>query len=230
MNDFDGLLASDFGFKPQGKAAPMAASKGSSNISTTGSLNFDLGSRGASRSTGTSNSFSGNFMDDGDLLFKSSSGNQRNHDAGDLGDLFGGSSRYTSKSESRGADASFNLDSMFPGSTDFGPKSPNSPVYDKPVYDDDIFEGVPGLKNSSNVRFDDVFASVSSAPEASGSSPFDDLLGGFGKSERESKSSSGKRSGKDDKDVQDFDDLIPGFGGTDLPSGRYGNDVILQLL
>lgn len=226
MNDFDGLLATDFGFKRQGKAAPMAASKGSSNLATSSSLNFDLGSRGASRSTGSSNSFGGNFMADGDFLFKSS-GNQKNQDTGGFGDLFGGSARPTSKSESRGADASFNLDSMFPGSSDFGSKSPNSPVYDKPVYDDDIFEGVPGLKTSSKVKFDDVFASVSSAPEVSGSA-FDDLLGGFGKSERESKSSGEKRSGKDDKDIQDFDDLIPGFGGSGLSSERYGNNVIFQ--
>ncbi|KAF7840144.1 auxilin-related protein 2-like [Senna tora] len=224
MNDFDGLLAADFGFKPQGKAAPMAASKGSSNVTTSSSLNFDLGSRGASRSTATSNSFGGNFMDDGDSLFKSS-GNQRNQDIGGFGDLFGGTARNTSKSESRAADSSFNLDSMFPGSSDFGPKSPNSPVYDKPVYDDDIFDGVPGLKSSSKVKYEDVFASASSAPEASGSSSFDDLLGGFGNSERESKSAGGKRSEKDDKGIRDFDDLIPGFGGSGLAGERPARDT-----
>ncbi|KAF7834122.1 auxilin-related protein 2-like [Senna tora] len=115
MNDFDGLLAADFGFKPQGKSAPMAASKGSPNITLT-----------TSRSARNSSSVN----------------------------LFGGSARFPSKSESLRADSSFNLDSMFHGS-----KSMNAPVYDKPVYDDD--EGSGGA--------------------------FDDLLGGFGKTERESK-------------------------------------------
>ena len=64
MNDFDGLLATDFGFKAQGKSAPMAASKGSSNFATSSSRNFDLESRGTSRSTLSSNSYGGNFSDD----------------------------------------------------------------------------------------------------------------------------------------------------------------------
>lgn len=46
MNDFDGLLGSEFGLKPQGKSAPMA----SSNSKGMGSSNFDLGSR-SSRSS-----------------------------------------------------------------------------------------------------------------------------------------------------------------------------------
>ncbi|KAI4336460.1 hypothetical protein L6164_014984 [Bauhinia variegata] len=200
----------------------MAASKGSSNFTNSSSLNFDLGSRGATQSARSSNSFSGNFMDDGDSLFRSSS-THKSQDTGDFGDLFGGSARYTSKSESRGADSPFNLDSMFPGSNDLGSKSMNAPVYDKPVYDDDIFDGVPGLKSSSKVKFDDVFTSVSSVPEGSGGA-FDDLLGGFGKAERDSKSSGGKRSEKDDKGVSDFDDLIPGFGGGVQPSDRPASD------
>ncbi|KAI9124768.1 hypothetical protein K1719_004095 [Acacia pycnantha] len=83
MNDLDGLLAAVFGFKQQGKGAPMAASKGSSNA--TNSI-WDLAK----------------------------------NDTGGFDDLLGSSARYPSKSESRGADASFNLDSMYPGSGDFG--------------------------------------------------------------------------------------------------------------
>lgn len=103
---------------------------------------------------------------------------------------------------------------------------PPPPVYDKPVYDDDIFDGVPGLKSSSaKAKYDDVFASVaaSSALSPKGSDAFDDLLGGFGKVERESKSSSVnfKRSEREDKGVPAFDDLIPGFGGTSARSERY---------
>ncbi|KAI9114311.1 hypothetical protein K1719_014539 [Acacia pycnantha] len=217
MNDLDGLLAADFGFKQQGKGAPMAASKGSSNATNSRSLNFDLGSRGASRSTGSFNSFGGSFMDDGDSPFKSS-GNQKN-DTGGFDDLLGSSARYPSKSESRGADASFNLDSMYPGSGDFGSKSVNPPVYDKPVYDDDIFDGVPGLKSSTKANYDDVFASVSSAPEVS-SSAFDDLLGGFGKSGHDE-----KRSEKVQNDNLDFDGLIPGFEGSGTHSERPTPDT-----
>ncbi|KAJ7957058.1 Auxilin-related protein 1 [Quillaja saponaria] len=220
MNDFDGILATDFGFKPQGKSAPMAASKGSSNINAGGSLNFDPEPRGASRSTLNSNSFSGSFMDDGNSSLFGSSGSQKNHDAGGLGDLFGGSARYTSKSESRGGDASFNFDSMFSGSNDLGAKSTDSPpVYDKPVYDDDIFDGVPGIKSSTKIKYDDVFASVSSAPGGSDAA-FDDLLAGFGKAEHEAKSSSRKRSEKGEKGVSGFDDLLPGFGRSSSPSDR----------
>ncbi|XP_061356204.1 auxilin-related protein 2-like [Gastrolobium bilobum] len=188
MNDFDGLLATDFGLKPQGKSAPMAASKGSSN-----SLNFDLGSR----STRSSNSFTAD------------SANQKNpnQNAGGFDDLFGGSV----KSENRGLDAPFDLDSMYRGSSDFGSKSVNLPVYDKPVYDDDIFDGVPGLKSSSKVTYDGVFASGGSSGGA-----FDDLLGGFGKS---------KRSEKDEKVATDFDDLIPGFGSAKPSSDRPTPDI-----
>ncbi|XP_054805058.1 auxilin-related protein 2-like [Prosopis cineraria] len=218
MNDLDGLLAADFGFKPQGKAAPMAASKGSSNATSSRSLNFDLGSRGASRSTGSFDSFGGNFMDDGDSPFKSS-GNQKNQDSSGVDDLLGSSARYPSKSESSRANASFNLDSMYPVSSDFGSKSMNPPVYDQPVYDDDIFDGVPGLKSSSKAKYDDVFASVSSAPGVS-SSALDDLLGGFGKSGHDE-----KKSEKDDNDNQDFDGLIPGFGGSGIHSERPAPDI-----
>ncbi|KAF2284711.1 hypothetical protein GH714_029480 [Hevea brasiliensis] len=43
MDDFPGLLAQDFGFKPQGKSAPMASSR-NSNTNTFSSVNFGLGS------------------------------------------------------------------------------------------------------------------------------------------------------------------------------------------
>ncbi|XP_047147951.1 auxilin-related protein 2-like [Vigna umbellata] len=171
MNDFDGLLTSDFGFKPQGKSAPMAAPKASSNNSS--SLNFDLGSRSAR----ASNSLAG-------------------HDsvnAASFDDLFSGGGK---------SDASYDFDSVFRGSADFRSKSVNLPAHDKPVYDkpmhdddEDIFDGVPGLKSSSKFSYGDVLT-----PAA-----FDDLLGGLGKS---------KPSEKKERGVADFDDLIPGFGSS----------------
>ncbi|XP_061346827.1 auxilin-related protein 2-like [Gastrolobium bilobum] len=202
MNDFDGLLASDFGFKPQGKSAPMAPPpKGSSN------LKFDFGSR--------SNSLHA------DSIF-GSSGTRKNHDADGFGDLFAGGG-----SERRGADAPFNLDSAYSRADgDFGSRSANSPppVYDKPVYDDDIFDGVPGLKSTTaKVKYNDVFAS-SATPEG-GVGAFDDLLGGFG---RQSKSSGGKRSEKDNKGVPDFDDLLAGFRSSKPSGDRHAPDIGLS--
>ncbi|KAB5527786.1 hypothetical protein DKX38_021633 [Salix brachista] len=130
-------------------------------------------------------------------------------------------------SESRGGasttTSSFDYDSIF---KDQNPKSASMPIFDKPVYDDDIFDGLPGLKNSSTdggsasaPKFDNVFASVSSPPKqhrrplARESSPFDDLLGNLGKKETESKT----ESRKVEKDSTAFDDLLPGFGGSSSP-------------
>ena len=123
-------------------------------------------------------------------------------------------------------------DSGAPVKSSSSSSAPPPPVYDKPVYDDDIFDGVPGLKSSSaNAKYEDVFTSVaaSSPPKrsgsgvGSGSDAFDDLLGGFGKVERESKGSgvNVKRSQREEKkSVSDFDDLLPGFGGSRVPSER----------
>ncbi|CAJ1974827.1 unnamed protein product [Sphenostylis stenocarpa] len=188
MNDFDGLLTTDFGFKPQGKSAPMAAAKASSNNSS--SLNFDLGSRSAR----ASNSFAG-----GESVNVAS-----------IDDLFSGGGGGGSKQE-----ASFDFDSVFRGSADMRSKSVNlpahdEPVFDKPMYDDDdIFDGVPGLKSSSKFSYGDVFA-----PAA-----FDDLLGGLGKS---------KSSEKGERGVTDFDDLIAGFGSSKASTDRTVPNIDLS--
>lgn len=208
MNDFDGLLAPDYGLKPQGKSAPMAAPppKGSSNLSNATSLNFDFGSRSVRSS---------------DSVFGSSAA-RKNRDTGSFDDLFSGTG-----SEPTRADAPFDLDSMYKGSSnDFPSRSANSPspppVYDKPVYDDDVFDGLPGLKSTANVKFENVFAS----PKTEGGA-FDDLLGGFGK---ESKGLGRKGSEKDDKGVSDFDDLLAGFGNSRPSSERYILTVCILVL
>ncbi|XP_030471678.2 auxilin-related protein 2-like [Syzygium oleosum] len=195
MNDFDGLLTADFGFKPQGKSAPMKPSSASA-----ASFDFDLGSR-SGRAPNSDHAFG----------FEPKA---RSQTLDDFGDIFGDNARGAGKSESRGGGGSgFDFDSMYNSSA----KSPGSPVYDKPpVYDDDIFEGVPGLKSSTGVKFEDVFKSISDSPprrKGNESSAFDDLLGGFGKKEGESKSKVYDRS------VPAFDnDLIPGFGGSGPPA------------
>ncbi|WJX47795.1 hypothetical protein P8452_34445 [Trifolium repens] len=203
MNDFDGLLASDFGLKPQGKSAPMAPQpKSSSNHPNSTSLNFDFGSR----SVRTSDSLYG------------SSTVRHNRDTGSFDDLF----TTSTGSKPRGADAPFDLDSMFPGSgTSRSGNSSPPPVYDKPVYDDDVFDGVPGLKSTGKDNFENVFASPKTESGA-----FDDLLGGFGK---ESKGSSKKGLEKDHKRGSDFDDLLPGFGSSRSPSSdRHAPDIGLS--
>ncbi|KAG7982835.1 hypothetical protein I3843_04G073000 [Carya illinoinensis] len=203
MNDFENLIPTDLGFKPQGKAAPMSASKSSSSSSNLRS----------SRTRPSSNSF-----DDRDYLFTSTGPQHRPHDFGsEFGDLFG-SARFSTKSESTATTTSLNFNNL----RDSGaPKSSARPVYDKPVYDDDIFDGVPGLKTSSSrAKYEDVFASVS-ASSPKGRDALDDLLAGFGKLERESKGSGVRGSEKEVKGMPaGFDDLIPGFGGTSAPSER----------
>ncbi|KAG5232136.1 auxilin-related protein [Salix suchowensis] len=209
MDDFHGLLAPDFGYKPQGKSAPMAPSRNTNRDNN----NFNLGSGGSVHIRSSFSNKSAPIFDDhvgtDGLLFNNA---------------FDGPLKY---SESRGGastnTSSFDYDSIF---KDQNPKSASMPIFDKPVYDDDIFDGLPGLKNSSTdggsasaPKFDNVFASVSSPPKqhrrplARESSPFDDLLGNLGKKETESKT----ESRKVEKDSTAFDDLLPGFGGSSSP-------------
>ncbi|OAY34932.1 auxilin-related protein 2 [Manihot esculenta] len=218
MDDFPGLLAQDLGFKPQGKSAPMAPSR-NSNTNTFSSLNFGIGSTAPAHSRSSSGANkSAPVFDDHDYDRGKSDGLLFN-------DVFGGPPKYA---ESRGggdgrinsSSSAFGYDSIF---KDQNAKYSSLPVYDKPVYDDDIFDGLPGLKSSSvgpqSAKFDDVFSSIGPASSTklraqSNSSPFDDLLGNLGKKETESK----RETPKVDKDSATFDDLLPGFGRSSSPS------------
>ncbi|CAJ2641466.1 unnamed protein product [Trifolium pratense] len=132
MNDFDGLLDTDFRLKQQGKSAPMS-SKESSNFTKTSSPKFDS----SSRSTRSSNQDSAPFSD------------------------------------------LYNFDSISRSNSSFASKSVNSPVYDKPVYDDDI-------SNRSATAFDDILGgfgdSKKTVKNEKNVGDFDDLIGGFGNS------------------------------------------------
>ncbi|XP_021907525.1 auxilin-related protein 2 [Carica papaya] len=222
MDDFPGILARDFGFKPQGKSAPMAPprnspSGGLGNYSST--PNFGLGSSApdftlSSSASNRSKSNSNPIFDDQDgggdgLLFN---------------DVFGGPPKYGSASDSRTTQSStaFDYDSIFKDrGAPAASKSSSMPVYDKPVYDEDIFEGLPGVKSSSasatSVKYEDVFSSISSPPTSrprkQENSAFDDLLGGFGKKETELRKTEKKETSTA------FDDLIPGFGGGSSATG-----------
>jgi hypothetical protein len=205
MDDVSGILARDFGIRPQGKAASMAASKtASSNRST------------SSPSTWTSNA-SPSYDDFFNPIASSATANSKStvnqpHDP--------------------------ILDTFSKG-----------PVFDTPVYDDDIFDGVPGVRSSTNMRFDDVFVSgpsdrshVESPPayddwlgslgstsgrvdrsRAASPPPYDDLLGGLGTGERKDGPDQGSVETRS-PNLSGFDDLLPGFGSSVPPQQkRYGS-------
>ncbi|KAL2347200.1 hypothetical protein Fmac_001200 [Flemingia macrophylla] len=158
MNDFDGLLTSEFGFKPQGKSAPMAASKASSNSS---SLNFDLGSRSAR----ASNSFAA--ADSFDDLFTA----RAKPDASvNFDSVFRASNDFRSKSVNSPAyDKPVYDDDIFDGVP--GLKSSSGVSNDHvfaPASFDDLLGGLGKSKKSEK--------------EEKGVADFDDLIPGFGSS------------------------------------------------
>ncbi|TVU49884.1 hypothetical protein EJB05_01223 [Eragrostis curvula] len=188
MDDFQGLLARDFGLRPQGKAAPMAAARSSSGSSSGSAAWANPRSTPASAAAPSSA-------------------------APSYDDLFGAAPPKPAPSAP--------LDNIFdsfkePSSAGAAaappkPKHSSMPVFDKPVYDDDIFDGVPGVKSSS-ARYNDVFGGGShTTPPA-----YDDLLGELGGKK------AGARGGSEAEEKRrpapasstGFDDLIPGFGGS----------------
>ncbi|VFQ95976.1 unnamed protein product [Cuscuta campestris] len=130
--------------------------------------------------------------------------------------FFGGAPKYANSNADNKASSmnDIDYDSIFTSGNDAksnSSKSSSFPVNDKPIYDDDIFEGMPGLKSksmsSSTARFDDdLFASVVSRPRKNQDTDhFDDLLGTLGKNEKATEA-------KSSKSLRGFDDLLAGFG------------------
>ncbi|PPS17616.1 hypothetical protein GOBAR_AA02957 [Gossypium barbadense] len=190
MDDFPGLLAKDFGIKPQGKSAPMAPPRNPSS-----GTNYGFRSDFTRSSYGNDRSSSNSIFDDQDrdgLMFN---------------DFYGGPPKYSSESRATAEQtSSYDYDSFF--------KDSKPPVFDKPVYDDDLFDGLPGVKSSSSAsaaKYDNVFgisqSTSRSRDKSPGSSPFDDLLGNLGSKESETKTKSEKM--KAEKDAPLFDDLLP---------------------
>ncbi|KAF3781647.1 Auxilin-related protein 1 [Nymphaea thermarum] len=199
MEDFPGLLQRDYGFKPQGKSAPMLSAKRPPPPPPMGKSGWN-----------TSNSF----LDNHDDIFggpPTSSAAAGRPDPVAYDDVFGG----PVKSSSTGATSG--LDSVFPGLKD-PPRSSSMPVFDKPLYDDDIFEGVPGLRSSEKIQFDNVFGSIPSGASKPSAPEYDDLLGELGGT---GIGSEGKKStAQTTSSGPAFDDLIPGFGVADPPSKK----------
>ncbi|XWS75950.1 hypothetical protein CRYUN_Cryun01aG0135600 [Craigia yunnanensis] len=205
MDDFPGLLAKDFGIKPQGKSAPMAPPRNpSSGTKFSSGPNYGFRSDFTLSSSGNAKSSSNSIFDDKDrdgLMFD---------------DAYGGPPKYSSESRATTVQtSSFDYDFLF--------KDSKPPVFDKPVYDDDLFDGLPGIKSSSATsaaKYDNVFPLSGSPPppkhKSLNSSPFDDLLGNLGRKETETKAKS--ESVKVEKDAPLFDDLLPGFGRSSSPA------------
>ncbi|KAF5759351.1 putative DnaJ domain, Chaperone J-domain superfamily [Helianthus annuus] len=206
MDDF-GILARDFGYKPQGKSAPMKSATG------------DFRTRPPSSPSPFSD----------DRIFNDRS-------------FTGSNPRSTPVTSDIDYDSIFNNSSSANSNTinnesRFKSTSSNLPVYDKPVYDDDIFEGLPGMKNksmysSAPTRFDDdIFASVNASPpkrsqHSKQSDGFDDLLGNLGRTEKVEpvKHKAGRNLGQQS---DHFDDLFSGFGsGGPAASNRSDSESV----
>ncbi|XP_072974984.1 auxilin-related protein 2-like [Typha angustifolia] len=203
MDEFPGLLARDFGFRPQGKSAPMAASKSSSSNASAGSNTSSWNAPRSGWKPGDS------LLGDDDSVFAAPPPPKFSH--------------HSSSSAA-------SLDAIFDGFKEPGSRSASAasslPVYDKPVYDDDIFDGVPGVKSSASVSYDDVFASMASGPGSNHvSSPpaYDDLLENLGKAMPDRRSEERK-----EQDLSAFDELIPGFGGSSPPRKRETSETNQQ--
>ncbi|GFQ04188.1 auxilin-related protein 1 [Phtheirospermum japonicum] len=135
-------------------------------------------------------------------------------------DVFGGPAKYTPSSNSINNDKPTDLDydSIFNSSAkktnNSSSKASSIPVYDKPVYDEDMA--------SSTVRFDN--------------DDFDGLLGNFGRNEKREKENVRSNSAKSSSRGKGFDDLLAGFGSgisADSNSGKlidlkHGDDDIAR--
>ncbi|KAL2508114.1 Auxilin-related protein 1 [Forsythia ovata] len=117
-------------------------------------------------------------------------------------------------------DSILNSDSKSFNNNNF--KTSSLPVYDNPVSNEDIFDGLKNTSTASSVRLDDeVFASIaspSSRKSRNQNDDFGDLLGNLGRKGNNSKNKSS--SAKSSSSLQGFDDLLAGFGSGGSASGN----------
>lgn len=229
MDELD-ALARDYGLRPQGKSNPMR-------------------SEGADRRSASVRS-SSHFFDD-----------HNNREGLLFDDVFGGPPKYTANnSTSNNNTKSSSVNNFDYGSLFSSPaasvsnesrsnnnsKTSSLPVYDKPVYDDDIFDGLPGIKSksvSAGIFEDDAFVPVASPPQRNSTShdQDDDLLGKLGRNETNNNHRSSGLEGLDDflgtlggnervaerkstnnksSSLRGFDDLLGGFGSSSPAIGN----------
>ena len=191
MDEF-GVFTERFGLKPQGKGAPMAASKrtvGNNNNNNAQSWNFGI----ESNANHNPSSFLGDQRDPKPYYGGAS---------GDYDDIFGGNNNTTKQSATTGGGSSFDYDSFFLGS--------NANSLSRGYDNDDIFGAMPGVKSSnySENASDDILGSFASPPKQS--APSDDLLSDF-------VGAAAKPKGT----TSNFDYLIPGFGANVAPNNGY---------
>ncbi|XP_038885293.1 auxilin-related protein 1 [Benincasa hispida] len=183
MDEF-GVLTERYGLKPQGKSAPMAASKPTASSNTFQSRNsgFNSGFNGKS-------SFDSGF---GDLSF------QKNTKPDSYDDFFGSLNQSTKHSGNPGSSpSSFDYDSIF-----FGSKN-SDPSYD------DVFDGIPGFKSSVTAKKEDPVRSFPSSLNQT--SQIDDLFGDFSSNvAKTTPKPNGLKNAANN--AAPFDGLISGFG------------------
>lgn len=222
MDQF-GVLTESYGLKPQGKSAPMASAKRATDVGNSQTGNFGINSglhsksdHYGSRSSQRSTFDYGSFLDDNNGVFKSRSNNNNSHNFGGLDDgfdIFGGPNKPASQSNG-GNDFSFDYDSIFMGPNDSVSTSSSSHNHV-----DDIFGGMPGLKNSAPAKTNHGLAAFPSPPKHG--VPVGDSLGKIVLPQSKSKNSNKKGSDKLAKSVPEVEDLITGFGGNGHTNNRY---------
>ncbi|XP_022939900.1 auxilin-related protein 1-like [Cucurbita moschata] len=197
MDEF-GVLTERFGLKPQGKSAPMAASKAPSPSNTFQSRNsgYNSGLNGKS-------SFDSGFVD---VSFQKNTKPDTYGGLDDYDGLFGSLNQSTKHSGNSGSSpSSFDYDSIF-----FGSKN-SDPTYD------DVFGGIPGFKSLVTAKKEDPVRSFPSSLNQT--SQIGDLFGDFG-------SNVGKTSPKLNglknaaNNAAPFDELISGFGNKNSRTNR----------
>eukprot|EP00250_Pteridium_aquilinum_P015511 c22626_g3_i2 orf=401-2275(+) len=245
MDDFANILERDYGLKPQRKMAPM------SNVKPDpfpASISKSVPAGGNPRN-GINRRSSAPILADDDPFFGGtgvrSSSSSGSHNAfggsdplgGGYDDVFGGPPKFTHSPPLKpAASSSSNIfeDVFRPASSAPSNKGSSSyPVFDAPVYDEDIFGGLPGIR-SVDLAFEDVFnvgsasAAATAAPAtAKSAASYDDLLGGFGSSETKETSMNSMPSPIFDapsKGESAFDDLLPGFGVAEPAKPRSSED------
>lgn len=188
------MLTERLGLKPQGKSAPMASSKRSTNVGAGDTRSRSFGSnsghnppQNGSRSPQHNSTFDFDYGS-----FTTTDKKSQNFGGGGIDEIFGGGNAK-SNSGSGGSGVSFDYDPIFGvGSNNSVSRSSSPPS--SHVYVDDIFGGI--YEKSVGV---------------------DDLLGKIdGLHVNNAKSSTKKDSG--------FDDLMAAFGGSSASdNNRYGN-------
>lgn len=196
MDDF-GVLVQPFGIRPQGKSAPMAASKAASRTHKYSSVNLDppFSTIPTSESTHNSSSGNGSLLDDQNDAFGFGFNNSKPQNCGNYSDnvfqkpINGGG----------GGGLNFDKEAVFKGSMNLNTKS--SDVDDNSLWGFSGNVSTTGLVDGGDLLSSD---------------PVHDFLGSLGKT------ASGSSSRLDENMGSNVvsDDLIPGFGNSDSSNDR----------